>query len=176
MIFSEGRGAAAEVDAWLNSGSTRLPSAGGIKTRVSPDIVIASVPQSHVFLPTVFRTPSQHSSERHLRRGLKTNWLHLPFTREINILHFCCSAVFTNRIGLCLLNMYSKLRNLLQRETKFFSFLNISALPPNPPDTPVGFNHYSGVKICYLPLFAAKSVWTRCDYPFKFTRYIWCGR
>lgn len=31
---SEGRGAAAEVDAWL-SGVTRLPSAGGIKTRVS---------------------------------------------------------------------------------------------------------------------------------------------
>lgn len=33
--FSEGRGAAAEVDAWLSNGSTRLPSAGGIKARVS---------------------------------------------------------------------------------------------------------------------------------------------
>lgn len=32
---SEGRGAAAEVDAWLSSGLTRLPSAGGIKARVS---------------------------------------------------------------------------------------------------------------------------------------------
>jgi len=31
--INEGRGAAAEVDAWL-SGATRLPSAGGIKTRV----------------------------------------------------------------------------------------------------------------------------------------------
>jgi len=29
----EGRGAAAEVDAWLSDGSTRLPSAGGIKAR-----------------------------------------------------------------------------------------------------------------------------------------------
>lgn len=34
-IFSEGRGAAAEVDAWLSNGSTRLPSAGGIKARAS---------------------------------------------------------------------------------------------------------------------------------------------
>ena len=34
-ISSEGRGAAAEVDAWLSNGSTRLPSAGGIKARVS---------------------------------------------------------------------------------------------------------------------------------------------
>jgi hypothetical protein len=33
MFHSEGRGAAAEVDAWL-SGTTRLPSAGGIKQRV----------------------------------------------------------------------------------------------------------------------------------------------
>ncbi|KAK7023963.1 glutamate synthase [Favolaschia claudopus] len=32
--INEGRGAAAEVDAWLSSGVTRLPSAGGIKTRV----------------------------------------------------------------------------------------------------------------------------------------------
>ena len=32
--FREGRGAAAEVDAYLSEGSTRLPSAGGIKTRV----------------------------------------------------------------------------------------------------------------------------------------------
>lgn len=31
---SEGRGAAAEVDAWLMGGSTRLPAAGGIKKRV----------------------------------------------------------------------------------------------------------------------------------------------
>jgi len=31
--INEGRGAAAEVDAWLNHGETRLPSAGGIKTR-----------------------------------------------------------------------------------------------------------------------------------------------
>ncbi len=31
---SEGRGAAAEVDGYLSAGSTRLPSAGGIKTRV----------------------------------------------------------------------------------------------------------------------------------------------
>lgn len=34
-IFSEGRGAAAEVDAWLSQGTTRLPKAGGIKQRVS---------------------------------------------------------------------------------------------------------------------------------------------
>lgn len=33
---SEGRGAAAEVDAWLG-GSTRLPLAGGIKPRVCRD-------------------------------------------------------------------------------------------------------------------------------------------
>lgn len=32
--INEGRGAAAEVDSWLMTG-TRLPSAGGIKTRVS---------------------------------------------------------------------------------------------------------------------------------------------
>ncbi|THV07938.1 NADPH-dependent glutamate synthase [Dendrothele bispora CBS 962.96] len=32
--INEGRGAAAEVDAWLSSGKTRLPSAGGIKTRL----------------------------------------------------------------------------------------------------------------------------------------------
>ncbi|KDR81473.1 hypothetical protein GALMADRAFT_152334 [Galerina marginata CBS 339.88] len=31
--INEGRGAAAEVDSWLSGGSTRLPSAGGIKTR-----------------------------------------------------------------------------------------------------------------------------------------------
>ncbi|EJD05779.1 NADPH-dependent glutamate synthase [Fomitiporia mediterranea MF3/22] len=31
--INEGRGAAAEVDAWLTDGSTRLPSSGGIKTR-----------------------------------------------------------------------------------------------------------------------------------------------
>ena len=34
VLRSEGRGAAAEVDAWLMNGNTRLPSAGGIKTRV----------------------------------------------------------------------------------------------------------------------------------------------
>ena len=32
-VYSEGRGAAAEVDAWLNEGSTRLPFDGGIKKR-----------------------------------------------------------------------------------------------------------------------------------------------
>jgi len=32
--INEGRGAAAEVDAWLSHGMTRLPSSGGIKTRV----------------------------------------------------------------------------------------------------------------------------------------------
>ncbi|EGN96049.1 hypothetical protein SERLA73DRAFT_93995 [Serpula lacrymans var. lacrymans S7.3] len=31
--INEGRGAASEVDAWLSAGSTRLPAAGGIKTR-----------------------------------------------------------------------------------------------------------------------------------------------
>ncbi|KAJ8517312.1 hypothetical protein ONZ45_g5485 [Pleurotus djamor] len=31
--INEGRGAAAEVDAWLSNGTTRLPSAGGIKAR-----------------------------------------------------------------------------------------------------------------------------------------------
>lgn len=39
FIVSEGRGAAAEVDAWL-AGSTRLPSAGGIKPRVCGETVI----------------------------------------------------------------------------------------------------------------------------------------
>ena len=34
LIISEGRGAAAEVDAWLMHGVTRLPAAGGIKKRV----------------------------------------------------------------------------------------------------------------------------------------------
>lgn len=34
LFCSEGRGAAAQVDAWLMS-NTRLPVAGGIKTRVS---------------------------------------------------------------------------------------------------------------------------------------------
>jgi glutamate synthase (NADH) len=33
-LHSEGRGAAAEIDAWLSNGTTRLPNAGGIKTRV----------------------------------------------------------------------------------------------------------------------------------------------
>lgn len=33
-IHSEGRGAAAEVDAWLSGGVTRLPFDGGIKKRV----------------------------------------------------------------------------------------------------------------------------------------------
>lgn len=33
--IAEGRGAAAEVDAWLMGGTTRLASDGGIKTRVS---------------------------------------------------------------------------------------------------------------------------------------------
>jgi hypothetical protein len=33
--LSEGRGVAAEVDAHFNSGVTRLPSTGGIKSRVS---------------------------------------------------------------------------------------------------------------------------------------------
>lgn len=32
---SEGRGAAAEVDRWLSGGASRLPTTGGIKTRVS---------------------------------------------------------------------------------------------------------------------------------------------
>jgi hypothetical protein len=36
FLGSEGRGAAAEVDAWLK-GSTRLPLAGGIKPRVCRD-------------------------------------------------------------------------------------------------------------------------------------------
>ena len=36
FLGSEGRGAAAEVDAWLG-GSTRLPLAGGIKPRVCRD-------------------------------------------------------------------------------------------------------------------------------------------
>ncbi len=33
--IQEGRRCAAEVDAWLSNGSTRLPFDGGIKTRVS---------------------------------------------------------------------------------------------------------------------------------------------
>jgi glutamate synthase (NADPH/NADH) len=40
--INEGRGAAAEVDAWLSGGLTRLPAAGGIKTRV-----FASPPTTH---------------------------------------------------------------------------------------------------------------------------------
>ncbi|KAI6043136.1 NADPH-dependent glutamate synthase [Pisolithus marmoratus] len=41
----EGRGAAAEVDVWLMGGSTRLPSAGGIKTRtfVPPPTIVAPI-------------------------------------------------------------------------------------------------------------------------------------
>jgi len=35
LSHSEGRGVAAEVDAWLSSGLSRLPTAGGIKARVS---------------------------------------------------------------------------------------------------------------------------------------------
>lgn len=34
-VNSEGRGAAAEVDAWLSEGVTRLPFDGSIKKRVS---------------------------------------------------------------------------------------------------------------------------------------------
>ena len=34
LLFSEGRGAAVEVDAYLSHGNTRLPTAGGIVTRV----------------------------------------------------------------------------------------------------------------------------------------------
>jgi len=34
LLFSEGRGAAVEVDAYLSQGNTRLPTAGGIVTRV----------------------------------------------------------------------------------------------------------------------------------------------
>lgn len=34
LFSSEGRGAAAEVDAFLSQGNTRLPNAGGIVTRV----------------------------------------------------------------------------------------------------------------------------------------------
>ena len=34
--YREGREAAAEVDSWLVDGNTRLPRAGGIKTRVRP--------------------------------------------------------------------------------------------------------------------------------------------
>ena len=44
-IHSEGRGAAAEVDAWLSGGVTRLPFDGGIKKRVS--VFLTSV-QSYV--------------------------------------------------------------------------------------------------------------------------------
>lgn len=33
-LFSEGRGAAAEIDAWLSGGGTELPFHGGIKHRV----------------------------------------------------------------------------------------------------------------------------------------------
>lgn len=46
ITFSEGRGAAAEVDAWLSNGSTRLPSTGGIKARASVhrscDVILAN--------------------------------------------------------------------------------------------------------------------------------------
>ena len=34
LLTSEGRGAAVEVDAYLSQGNTRLPTAGGIVTRV----------------------------------------------------------------------------------------------------------------------------------------------
>jgi len=48
--INEGRGAAAEVDAWLSNGSTRLPSAGGFKTRtfVPPPSKLAKSPQIDV--------------------------------------------------------------------------------------------------------------------------------
>lgn len=43
-VYSEGRGAAAEVDAWLNHGSTRLPFDGGIKRRtfIPPSSTLAN--------------------------------------------------------------------------------------------------------------------------------------
>ena len=40
---SEGRGAAAEVDAWLMGGNTRLPRAGGIKSRVRKTFLMLKV-------------------------------------------------------------------------------------------------------------------------------------
>ena len=38
-MLSEGRGAAAEIDTWLTHVPTRLPSAGGIKSRVTVSLV-----------------------------------------------------------------------------------------------------------------------------------------
>ena len=43
--INEGRGAATEVDSWLMDG-TRLPSAGGIKARVSPPLCTSVIAES----------------------------------------------------------------------------------------------------------------------------------
>jgi hypothetical protein len=61
-VFSEGRGAAAEVDAWLSAGSTRLPSAGGIKTRVihpaKSDLDRLNLLVSQAFVPPPSKLPN----------------------------------------------------------------------------------------------------------------------
>ena len=53
-LYSEGRGAAAEVDSWLSSGNTRLPSIGGIKTRVG-DIAESESSWLHVSNDCAYR-------------------------------------------------------------------------------------------------------------------------
>lgn len=76
LSFSEGRGAAAEVDAWLSDGSTRLPSAGGIKTRVRISILRSAC--NSYCIPTAFRAAAKPHSERHTSHSSRSMSVAVP--------------------------------------------------------------------------------------------------
>jgi hypothetical protein len=81
LLYSEGRGAAAEVDLWLMN-NTRLPAAGGIKARVHIPIYLSLKTVPYFGFAALYPTPDQHSRRYPscvIRRSMSSKYTVLPF-------------------------------------------------------------------------------------------------
>jgi len=129
---SEGRGAAAEVDRWLSDGSSRLPSAGGIKTRVS---LVSCFRDSPILILDILRPSDLHQARllrlvhKHICRKLR-NFIHVFGQPMYIYLQFHWIYTFLNgggncsvKLGCCLPVCLLFSSNITWRKkTPFFAF------------------------------------------------------
>lgn len=83
--INEGRGAAAEVDSWLMAG-TRLPSAGGIKTRVST-LLYSLIITEFDELRSLCRHLLLHQANSHKLSGSQLKWRSPRLSRSVTTMY-----------------------------------------------------------------------------------------
>ena len=130
-MYSEGRGAAAEVDRYL-SGGTRLPPAGGIKTRVSPSSLAISRCANPFLTSDVCSSSEQacHRSHRLTRvycRTLPASYSYIYAAQSYHPCRFCqpdLSEINFSSVKICAYNsLTTKFRYIMIRRKRYFCYL-----------------------------------------------------